>query len=196
MKSHISKVRIAALAVGLAIVMSSCGIQNQAGDSSSAPAAGKTKNYAISASGQCWDNFDAYWGAQLADYNAVMSSAPADAVEVAQIDQWSVSSASNPSWAASANASWNQFKPNGESFEQMKANISNGIPCPAGSGSSESSSVSGLNIIEKACYSQEYIDATIAGFTEQINKPDATDEWKAEMQKGIDALKGTCVKTP
>ena len=45
MKSHISKVRIAALAVGLAIVMSSCGIQNQAGDSSSA--SGKTKNAAL-----------------------------------------------------------------------------------------------------------------------------------------------------
>ena len=47
MKSYISKVRIAALVVGLAIVMSSCGIQNQAGDSSSAPAAGKTKNAAL-----------------------------------------------------------------------------------------------------------------------------------------------------
>ena len=46
MKSHISKVRIAALAVGLAIVMSSCGIQNQAGDSATAPA-GKTKNAAL-----------------------------------------------------------------------------------------------------------------------------------------------------
>jgi hypothetical protein len=47
MKSHISKMRVTALAVGLAIVMSSCGIQNQAGDSSSAPAAGKTKNAAL-----------------------------------------------------------------------------------------------------------------------------------------------------
>ena len=46
MKSHISKVRIAVLAVGLAIVMSSCGIQNQAGDSATAPA-GKTKNAAL-----------------------------------------------------------------------------------------------------------------------------------------------------
>ncbi|MFZ9619377.1 MAG: hypothetical protein ACO3A3_07415, partial [Ilumatobacteraceae bacterium] len=46
MKSHISKAKLAALAVGLAIVMSSCGIQNQAGDSSSAPA-GKTKNAAL-----------------------------------------------------------------------------------------------------------------------------------------------------
>jgi hypothetical protein len=54
MKSHISKVRIAALAVGLAIVMSSCGIQNQAGDSSSA--SGKTKNFALLADGRfCFD---------------------------------------------------------------------------------------------------------------------------------------------
>ena len=55
MKSHISKVRIAAFAVGLAIVMSSCGIQNQAGDSSSA--SGKTKNFALLKSGAyCFDN--------------------------------------------------------------------------------------------------------------------------------------------
>ena len=53
MKSHISKVRIAALAVGLAIMMSSCGIQNQAGDSATAPA-GKTKNAALT-SEWCYD---------------------------------------------------------------------------------------------------------------------------------------------
>ena len=47
MKSHISKVRIAALAVGIAILMSSCGIQNQADNSASAPAVGKTKNAAL-----------------------------------------------------------------------------------------------------------------------------------------------------
>jgi len=46
MKSHISKAKLAALSVGLAIVMSSCGIQNQAGDSASAPS-GKTKNAAL-----------------------------------------------------------------------------------------------------------------------------------------------------
>jgi hypothetical protein len=46
MKNQISKARFAALAVGIAIVMSSCGIQNQAGDSSSAPA-GKTNNAAL-----------------------------------------------------------------------------------------------------------------------------------------------------
>jgi len=55
MKSQTSKVRIAALAVGLAIVMSSCGIQNQAGDSSSA--SGRTKNFALLADGEyCFDS--------------------------------------------------------------------------------------------------------------------------------------------
>jgi hypothetical protein len=55
MKSHISKMRVTALAVGLAIVMSSCGIQNQAGDSSSA--SGKTKNFALLKNGAyCFDD--------------------------------------------------------------------------------------------------------------------------------------------
>ena len=66
MKNHISKAKLAALAVGLAIVMSSCGIQNQAGDSSDdATAAGKTKNAAL-ASEWCYVtgqavNIDAPW---------------------------------------------------------------------------------------------------------------------------------------
>ena len=48
MKNHISKMRVAALAVGLAIVMSSCGIQNTTGSSSSqSGASGKTKNAAL-----------------------------------------------------------------------------------------------------------------------------------------------------
>ena len=67
MKSHISKVRIAALAVGLAIVMSSCGIQNQAGDSSSAPAAGKTKNFALEADNVCFED-EAERQAAIANY--------------------------------------------------------------------------------------------------------------------------------
>ena len=46
-----------------------------------------------------------------------------------------------------------------------------------------------------ACYTQEFIDATVAGFTEQRDKPDASDAFKAEMQRGIDAIKGTCVKS-
>jgi len=39
--------RLVAGVLGVAAVLSSCGIQNQAGDSSSAPAAGKTKNTAL-----------------------------------------------------------------------------------------------------------------------------------------------------
>ena len=72
MKSHISKVRIAALAVGLAIVMSSCGIQNQAGDSSSA--SGKTKNFALLADGQfCYDTVEEQEQAHVANEMAHMA---------------------------------------------------------------------------------------------------------------------------
>jgi hypothetical protein len=46
MSKQNSIMRLAAMAVGLSIVVSSCGIQNQAGDSSPA-AAGKTKNAAL-----------------------------------------------------------------------------------------------------------------------------------------------------
>ena len=67
MKNQISKARFAALAVGIAIVMSSCGIQNQAGDTSGAPAAGKTKNFALLADGQfCFDTPEEQQGAILA----------------------------------------------------------------------------------------------------------------------------------
>ena len=96
MKSHISKVRIAALAVGLAIVMSSCGIQNQAGDSSSA--SGKTKNFALLADGKfCYDSpdeqqqaaqalQDVHWGFHSnpfdADNNGVVEALDHEAVAI------------------------------------------------------------------------------------------------------------------
>ena len=40
-------VRLTVLTVGLALILPACGIQNQAGDSSGAPASGKTKNAAL-----------------------------------------------------------------------------------------------------------------------------------------------------
>lgn len=78
MNNRRSRTRLTALAVGLAVVMSSCGIQNQASESNDGPEAGKTKNSAL---GQ-WCEFgtginidiDAKWTPpymsrrQLADY--------------------------------------------------------------------------------------------------------------------------------
>jgi hypothetical protein len=54
MLKSISFKKLAVLTAGLAIVLSSCGLQNQAGDSSGS---GKTKNFALLADGQfCYDS--------------------------------------------------------------------------------------------------------------------------------------------
>ena len=73
------------------------------------------------------------------------------------------------------------------------AGLEDGVPCPVGTTFAESNDVPAVAV--KACYTQEFIDATVAGFTEQRDKPDASDAYKAEMQKGIDAISGGCVKS-
>ena len=194
MKSHISKVRIAALAVGLAIVMSSCGIQNQAGDSSSA--SGKTKNFALSNDGTCWDNFDSWQNDLIATTDRVVAErgpVPGDL-------RWDgpgtgFKSEENQEYADYYFSQVARFEPSGDAFY---AEMTNGVPCPAGTQSAAASSGSG-NV--RSCLPQATIDSGIAGFTEQLNKTDYPADWtqamidnyKAEMQRGIDALKGTCV---
>jgi len=194
MKSHISKVRIAGLAVGLAIVMSSCGIQNQAGDSSSA--SGKTKNYALSNDGTCWDNMDSWENdlqATTARVEAERGPIPGDLFWAgpgtgfkSEIDQ---------EYADYVYSQVRRFEPSGDAFYEE---MGNGEPCPAGTQSAAASS-STVNV--RSCLPQALIDSSIAGFTEQLNKTDYPADWsqamidnyKAEMQRGIDALKGTCV---
>lgn len=185
MKSHISKVRIAALAVGLAIVMSSCGIQNQAGDSSSA--SGKTKNYALS-NGYCYDTMD--------QWNEANQSMHTEWIEKYNQEL-------SPEAFVLLSTTQPHIRPDGtwdENFDfgPFFAGLSDGVPCPAGTTFAESGSVPIVplqsNGLPKDCYPQDYIDATIAGFEQQRDKPDATDAYKAEMQQGIDTLKKTCVK--
>ena len=186
MKSHISKVRIAALAVGLAIVMSSCGIQNQAGDSSSAP--GKTKNYALAGNGYCYDSIDQW---QEANNSVLVEWDKKYNMELTP-ESYALLSSTQP-----------HIRPDGtwdNDFDELQflAGLTDGVPCPAGSTFAESASIPIVplqsNGLPKDCYPQDYIDATIAGFEQQRDKPDATEAYKAEMQKGIDTLKKTCVK--
>ena len=186
MKSHISKVRIAALAVGLAIVMSSCGIQNQAGDSSSA--SGKTKNYAL-VNGYCYDGVDQWQVATNSLYVAAIALEGGSWTGSPQ--QLALMSATNPHM--NPDGTWDPTY----DFTSFWAGLYDGVPCPAGSTFAESTDVPKVplqsNGLPKDCYPQDYIDATIAGFEQQRDKPDATDAYKAEMQKGIDTLKKTCV---
>ena len=197
MKSHISKVRIAALAVGLAIVMSSCGIQNQAGDSSSS--SGKTKNYAISQTGTCWDSVENWrqdWRTTIETFRAERGHFPDD-LRFADAESYSgLVSEQDQKYADDLFLQIQRFLPGerGGFWEEM----GNGEPCPAGT---QSSDVGSGTVNVRSCLPQALIDAGIAGFAEQLNKTDYPADWtqamidnyKAEMQRGIDALKGTCV---
>ena len=194
MKSHISKVRIAALAVGLAIVMSSCGIQNQAGDSSDdATAAGKTKNYALTVSGYCWDNYDQWNQMQWEFWSEWLSGAPGVDLIWDQGSSKIVSSA-DPAYAQRMTDASLGLMPTND--PNWWAGLTDGVPCPAGVEAGEVNgevSVSSANI--RACLKPEVKQAMIDGYTEQLSRPlggEVTEAYLAQMQKGIDITKATC----
>ena len=177
MLKSISFKKLAVLSAGIAIVLSSCGLQNSASESSGdATAAGKTKNFALS-NGYCYDNIG-QWEEALNAAEAAWVAAGEDESRLYEF------AAPVIPWVLPDNTWDESFD-----FETFFTGLEDGVPCPVGS-TPDAPAVS-----VKACYTQEFIDATVAGFTEQLNKPDASDEYKAEMQKGIDAVKGSCVKS-
>ena len=186
MLKSISFKKLAVLSAGIAIVLSSCGLQNDASDSSDgATAAGKTKNFALS-NGYCYDNMD-----QWAETNNSLW-VEAVALEGGEFkhtpQQNAIMSPSNPHINPDGT-----YDPNFSGWEAFWAGLDDGVPCPVGTTFAESNDVPAVAV--KACYTQEFVDATVAGFTEQRDKPDASDAYKAEMQKGIDAISGGCVKS-
>ena len=189
MLKSISFKKLAVLTAGLAIVLSSCGLQNSASESSDdATAAGKTKNFTL-VNGYCYDNIDQWQVATNSLYEAAL--ALEGGAWVGSSQQIAVMSATNPHMMP--DGSWD---PN-YVFDSFWAGLFDGVPCPVGTTFAESGSVPVVplqsNGVPKECYPQDYIDATIAGFEQQRDKADATDAYKAEMQQGIDTLKKTCV---
>ena len=181
MLKSISFKKLAVLSAGIAIVLSSCGSKNDASDSSGdATAAGKTKNFALS-NGYCYDNMDQYLEANMAAWVA-WREAGSDNTRSYEF-MGATDPALLPDNTEDMNFDWTTFL----------AGIDDGVPCPVGTTFAESNDVPAVAV--KACYTQEFIDATVAGFTEQRDKPDASDAYKAEMQKGIDAISGGCVKS-
>ena len=187
MLKSISFKKLAVLTAGLAIVMSSCGIQNQAGDSSGdETAAGKTKNFALS-NGYCYDTVGEWEVASKAAWSAAWALENgrwyATQEQIAIVMPVEPLLNSDGSWGGDDYYAWDKFV----------AGLEDGVPCPVGTTFAESNDVpAGTG---RDCYPQDYIDATVKAFTEQRDKPDASDAYKAEMQKGIDAVKGSCVKS-
>ena len=181
MLKGISFKKLAVLSAGIAIVLSSCGLQNTAGESSGdATAAGKTKNFAL-VNGYCYDS-SLQWKEALDAALIAWDAAGGDPSRF-----YEFMSVTDPiirpdnTWAMDFD--WTKW------WEGLL----DGVPCPVGTTFAESNDVPAVPV--KACYTQEFVDATVAGFTEQRDKPDASDAYKAEMQKGIDAIMGGCVKS-
>jgi hypothetical protein len=169
--------KLAVLSAGIAIVLSSCGLQNSASESSGdGTAAGKTKNFAL-VNGYCYDNIDQW----LEDINAADNAWAETGYDESRLYEFAAPVAP---WVLPDNTVDENFD-----FDTWGAGLDDGVPCPVGT----TNDVPAVAV--KACYTQEFIDATVAGFTEQRDKPDASDAYKAEMQKGIDAIKGSCVKS-
>jgi hypothetical protein len=191
MLKSISFKKLAVLTAGLAIVLSSCGLQNQAGDSSDdATAAGKTKNFTL-VNGYCYDNVNQWQEANNSLWAATL--ALEGGKWVGSSEQMAVMSTIYPHFKP--DGSWD---PNYDGWDEFWAGLRDGVPCPVGTTFAESGSVPVVQLqsngVPKECYPQDYIDATIAGFEQQRDKADATDAYKAEMQQGIDTTKKTCVK--
>jgi hypothetical protein len=188
MLKSISFKKLAVLSAGIAIVLSSCGLQNEASESSGTEtAAGKTKNFAL-LNGYCYDNIDQWSEANNSLYDAWDSKG---------LPQ------SGPEFVSFMSPTQPHFRPDGTydsnfNFDEFWAGLKDGVPCPVGTTFAEASNIPVVplqsNGLPKDCYPQDFIDATIAGFEQQRDKADATDAYKAEMQKGIDTLKKTCVK--
>lgn len=189
MLKSISFKKLAVLTAGLAIVLSSCGLQNEASESSDdATAAGKTKNFALTFDGTCWDNLGALMDAHDADHQTLSTA-------------WNVYSSENPG------GSWDEFlalKPYNDYFlstmtgdelwDGFIAAVDDGIPCPSGELPAEAAVAAG-HPGEKHCVKPDIKQRMIDGYNEQLARPlggEVTDAYVAEMQKGLDIAKVIC----
>jgi hypothetical protein len=181
MKNQISKARFAALAVGIAIVMSSCGIQNQAGDSSGA--SGKTKNFAILADGQwCYDTPEEQMAANrvFEDVHMNWHRNPYDVNNDGEIgpgDHQSIMENIFTNWEAQIG----------------------GCPAPAPAAASASEEIAAEAAVY-SCVKPEKKQEMIDGYKEQIAKTDYPADWSAaaiadyqdQMKRGLATAELIC----
>ena len=179
MLKSISFKKLAVLTAGLAIVLSSCGLQNEASESSGdETAAGKTKNYALTQSGACFDNVET-WSALVQQLDAKwqkLNYGPGYQEEFAVIFP--------VGWPG--NEDWNSFY----------KDLYNGELCPSGGIESlEIDDQSSTGSSAPVCVKSEIKQAMIDGYTEQLARPvggEVTEAYLAAMQKGLDVANAMC----
>ena len=192
MLKSISFKKLAVLTAGLAIVLSSCGLQNEASESSDdATAAGKTKNYALTVSGYCWDNLDQWNELQMAFWNEWIAGSNGADLTWDQQSSTIVSNA-DPAYAERMTAASLGLMPTNDG--NWWAGLTDGVPCPAGV---EAGEINGEVPVSKTtpCVKPEIKKAMVDGYTEQLARPlggEVTAAYLETMQKGLDVSKVLC----
>ena len=180
MLKSISFKKLAVLTAGLAIVLSSCGLQNEASESSGTEtAAGKTKNFALLADGSfCYDT----------EEEKLAAATAADKVH----DDYHDADDANGSVGVNGDMTSPWWIIN-QGMHDAQANAWNGQVggCPASTpGHSATAEASVLK-----CITKEQKQTMIDGYTEQLARPlggEVTEDYLAIMQKGLDVTKATC----
>ena len=183
MLKSISFKKLAVLSAGFAIVLSSCGLQNSASESSGdATAAGKTKNFALVQGGVCFED-----AAEQLTANANYGSwnNPDNAFQ----DYWdALAYQQGVIWEGQAAPGWDLI---------WRAQIGDCPQVEVGAQGAEATleGVEALSSSPAACVKPDIKQKIIDGYTEQLARPvggEVTEAYLAIMQKGLDVTKATC----
>ena len=193
MLKSISFKKLAVLTAGLAIVLSSCGLQNSASESSGdETAAGKTKNFALVNGQACFESQSQYqaevdgavnvWNDNY--HNWFAPDYPSASGFVAGVlFPWTNDKTgfANSFWAPYTSPIFGDCE---EQIKLLSDSVVAGIPnVPTG----------GISV--KTCVKPEIKQSIIDGYTEQLARPaggEVTEAYLAAMQKGLDVANAMC----
>ena len=198
MLKSISFKKLAVLSAGIAIVLSSCGLQNSASESSGTEtAAGKTKNFTLVNGQACFETESQYgneinaainlWNSNY--YNWFPNGGPY-ATSVAYFPNGQVvginymndpSGFANNYWAPFISPIFGDCE---EQIALLGEDVVAGIP-----------NVATGSISVKVCVKPEVKQSIIDGYTEQLARPvggEVTEAYLAAMQKGLDVSNAMC----
>jgi hypothetical protein len=197
MLKSISFKKLAVLSAGIAIVLSSCGLQNSASESSGdATAAGKTKNFTLVNGQACFETKSQYVN-EWRDANNIWNNnyyiwfndgfPTALASEVVG-GVW-IGTNWQPDPTGFANSYWAPYSSPiiggcEEQIALLGEDVVAGIPNVA---------TGSINV--KVCVKPEVKQSIIDGYTEQLARPvggEVTKAYLAAMQKGLDVSNAMC----
>ena len=194
MLKSVSFKKLAVLTAGLAIVLSSCGLQNTASESSGdETAAGKTKNFALVNGQACFESESQLWvelNAHINHWNNnYYSWFPGGTVQGMTITDRGVPHNFINDPSGFADAYWAPFvSPIFGGCEEQIALLGEDVVAGI-------SNVATGAISVKTCVKPEIKQSIIDGYTEQLARPvggEVTEAYLAAMQKGLDVANAMC----